>query len=224
MKFRPALMAALCVAAIAVTAPLPGYALEKQGPVTDADVVTAQSYTDLAKAFGQDTLAFVAIDEVGGRMMMEFLGDGETLENWTRMVTVNVMGLPEDEAAQAPMMFNYIDSFRSHILSQKEQGMAVEMKGFSGFSKTPPDVSDENAPPPQHALYQFAIGKDKADEDNAGIVFPLEGRLVNFQVQRRNGKTVSADEVAILQNILMNTINGDGAVTTDNNKTKIKEE
>lgn len=197
----------LCVALLAVL-PLPAHAQVKQGNVTETDLKTAEDYAAWAKMFGQGTLASIAVDEERARLMMEFIGDDETLENWTKMVTINVFGLPPAAADQDKMMFGYISGFRSYVLGLKDSGKAVELKGFSGFSKTPKDVPDSDAPPPRHASYHFAIGTDKPDEDNAGIIFPLDARLINFQVQRRNGKTVSTEETAMLHNFLMSQMNG----------------
>lgn len=199
----------------------PARAQETQGDVTAEDIKAAQSYAPLAEAFGQERLAFIAVDRDNARMMLEFLGGDETLQNWTRMVTINMMGLPDAPEMRAHAVYTYIDMFRALVAGQKDQGLAVELKGFAGFSHTPPGVAPEDSPLPQHALYQFAIGQTTPDEDNAGIIYPHGPWLMNFQIQRRGGQVVTEEDVTMLRNLVMN--NMDDAIRHHNDTQESKE-
>lgn len=197
--------AAFCAALILASAiAAPALAQEKRGAVTEADIATAQSYAKWTEPFGQYNLAGVAVFEEDARLMIAYGVGKETSQDWTRRIIVNIMGLPDDPRGQQLAMLSYITGLRDYIEGLAAQGYRVEGKRLSGYSSTPIDVSDENAPPPQHALYQYRFGKDTPDEDNAGIIFPLEGRLVNFQMQARAGKRLSAQDVEKLSHMLMN--------------------
>lgn len=197
-------LAALYAALIGVSIVNPALALERSGPVAEADVRAAQSYAPWTHPFGDFTLQAVAIDENAARMMVIYGLPGETSQNWSRRMMINIMGLPADKNAQRGAVLSYIAGMADYWERQEQSGKKVENKVLSGFSHTPPDVKDEDAPPPQHALYRYRIGQNVADEDNAGIIFPLEGRLVNFQLQQKNGVYVAADEVDKLSYMLMN--------------------
>lgn len=212
MTVRRVILASLTLAALAGFYPAGAMAADilKQGPVTDADIATAQSYAPWAQAFGGKTLVFVGIDEKRGRMMLEYLPADQNIGDWNEMVTISVIGLPDDKAKQGDAAFTYIDNFRKQIAGMKQQtALAVELKGFAGF--TSEAGGDNPGDKPRHALYQFAIGEKTPDEDNAGVIFPAEGRLINFQLQRRNGKKVTENDLTKLQDFLMKQMGEEGA-------------
>jgi hypothetical protein len=207
------LLALGCAPGDARAADAQASSVQTQGPVTPADIETARSYRKWADAFGESELAFVAVDEKNARLMMEYLPPGQTVTDWNRMVTIHVIGLPDDKAAAGEAAFGYIDRFRQQVAGLKQSGLAVELKGFAGF--TSEAEGDTPGDKPRHALYQFALGEKTPDEDNAGVIFPAEKRLINFQLQRRNGKTVTEAELGQLQDFLMKQMGTQDATVVD---------
>lgn len=180
------------------------------GNISAEEETVAADFRDFASSFGQDHLAFIGKSEQGtGPLVIEYLSEGASLEDWERMVTIHVLPIPEDTDIQT-YAHDFILHFRNQIsMLQNNDAISVVPKNFAAAAKaatTPSEGenADQESAPLETAIYHYAVGLESPTEDNAGIIYHDEKNIINIMVQRRNGLTVSEDEMQKLKAIFVN--------------------
>jgi hypothetical protein len=172
------------LAALSAFAALPAsadfYANEKTSTDPNRPAVEAlvKEFASIPAAFGCDEFAW---GKMGGPsdVTMEFVPAGDDVRKWTKLVTIQTIALPADEAAQVAEMKKLVAIGDTHFRQNARVSESVERgKG------TPA------------RFMEYEIGKGAATEHNAVGILRLRSGLAGIvQVQSR-GKPLAREDAA----------------------------
>lgn len=149
------------------------------------DMQSVKTYFPTAKTLGMDWASFVAVTSDRTQMTIEYLPQGQTSQNWTRMMSVVLTPVGADFVAAAPAMAHIIDNMKRVV---QESGATI--KTFDLL--IPPNA--ENVPP--RAFFHYTL----KEEENVGIIlFDTAGFCAIIQSQARKGAHVPPSDIAFLR-------------------------
>lgn len=146
-----------------------------------------QEFQAIAEAFGCPELAWGNITNNGFIMLLEYVPEGVEVDNWTRMVTVNVFALSSD----ADTDLQLIQGLQDTRLSTLMQNDTVIQHEF--FNKGTLD---------QTLFIEYTIGNGDIKEHNAGAMLRVSDNMAAMiQIQSRRDSKITEEDIALIRQI-----------------------
>lgn len=150
--------------------------------------VMGQAFTPAASTLGCPVLVAANYSDPENRSaMLEYLPQGQTLDNWTRMFSVSVYTLDDDAARQKITMMALSGAL---------------LKAFEQHGKVLQNQHYANAAGEPGMFIEFEMGQGAQKEHNAGVFMRTSKQAAAFfQVQSR-GKPLSKEDVLAIHKMI----------------------
>lgn len=183
--FLQGLLLSLCLLVL-----LPGTAPAFDSPLTGDARTAAEKfgamYNPLATKFGCPDLAWADISNAAA-LSLQYLPEGETLETWTRMMTVTIYPLKGKQQKLQEVLTSLQNNLEAMFKANTKVLATNYYKNASG----------------EPALYiEYEVGTGAQKEHGAGVFLHSAKITAAFiQVQERNGKAPGAGDIQKLKDL-----------------------
>lgn len=144
------------------------------GNVSGQNLTPAYNFLPVAQKFGMTHIAYASLSEDNMRMTIEYLPDGQTLENWKRMFTVTLSRAPNEEPAAQEQL--------EEVIANMEEGLKQGQAEIHTFDKA-------ESPQGSTVLMHFTI----EGEENAGVIMRSPGFVKIMQIAARGESLTQSD-------------------------------
>jgi hypothetical protein len=138
-------------------------------------------YLKLAQALGTPNLVESEGPKDKSRLLLHFVPDGEDTKTWTKMTTISILKVPQDDTETAT------------------RGVIRDLRDALKARHATIDVFDESPLPPVTCFFEFTAG----DEADRGIVYsPDSGFVTVAQFGLRTGHEMDPENLKTLKALI----------------------
>ncbi len=144
------------------------------GNISGQNLTPAYNFLPVAQKFGMKQIAYASMSEDNMRMTIEYLPEGQTVDNWKRMFTVTLSRASNEEHAALEQL--------EKVIANMEEVLKQGQAEIHTFDKA-------ETPSGPTVLMHFTM----QGEENAGVIMRSPGFIKIMQIATRGESLTQSD-------------------------------